>query len=124
MDKVRLGVVGIGNIGTAAYLKNITSGLVPGMEITAVCDWDEDRQKFVKENYKDIEVYSDYHDLLDCGKIDLVAVCVPHYSHPTIAIDAFKKGLNVLVEKPAGVHTKQVLEMNEKEKKSPTIREY
>ncbi len=118
MDKVRLGIVGIGNIGTSAYLKNITAGLVPGMEITAVCDWDEDRQKFVKENYKDIEVYADYHDLLDCGKIDLVAVCVPHYSHPTIAIEAFKRGLNVLVEKPAGVHTKQVLEMNEAAKKS------
>lgn len=118
MEKVRLGVIGIGNIGTAAYLKNITDGEVPGMEITAVCDWDADRRKFVKENYEDIEVYSDYHELLDCGKIDLVAVCVPHYSHPTIAVEAFKKGLNVLIEKPAGVHTKQVLEMNEAAKKS------
>ncbi len=118
MDKVRLGVVGIGNIGTSAYLKNVTAGLVPGMEITAVCDWDEERRKYVTDNFENIDVYADYHDLLDCGKIDLVAVCVPHYSHPTIAIDAFERGLNVLVEKPAGVHTKQVLEMNEAAKKS------
>jgi len=118
MDKVRVGLIGVGNIGTAAYLKNITSGEVPGMEITAVCDIDPERRKFVADNYEGIKIFEDYHDLLECGIIDLVVVAVPHYSHPTIAIDAFEKGLNVLVEKPAGVYTKQVLEMNEAAKKS------
>lgn len=118
MEKVRLGLIGVGNIGTSAYLKSITAGRVPGMEITAVCDIDPDRRNFVTNNYPDIKVFEDYHDLLDCGIIDLVVVAVPHYLHPVIAIEAFEKGLNVLVEKPAGVYTKQVLAMNEAAKKS------
>ena len=50
--------------------------------------------------------------MMDSGLIDALMVAVPHYDHPTYAIKAMKKGLHVLIEKPAGVYTKQVLEMN------------
>lgn len=45
----------------------------------------------------------------------------PHYFHPQIATDAMKAGLNVLCDKPAGVYTKQVKEMNEEAKKHPEL---
>lgn len=55
------------------------------------------------------------------GLIDVVMVETPHYFHPQIAIDAMKAGLNVLCDKPAGVYTKQVREMNEEAKKHPEL---
>ena len=50
--------------------------------------------------------------MMDSGLIDSVLVAVPHYDHPKYAIMALKKGLHTLIEKPAGVYTKQVREMN------------
>ena len=117
MDKIRVGIIGIGNMGSA-HLNNIHEGKVPGMEVTAVCDNSEPRRKFVSETYPEIKVFDNEDDLYKSGLIDLVIIAVPHYSHPTLAIKAFENGLNVLVEKPAGVYTKQVIEMNEAAKKS------
>src|SRR5699024_6248956 len=37
---------------------------------------------------------------------------VPHYLHPEMTITAIGKGIHTLTEKPAGVYTKQVEEMN------------
>ena len=39
-------------------------------------------------------------------------IAVPHYQHPVLAEQAFAKGLHVLCEKPAGVYTNAVREMN------------
>ncbi|MBP3361094.1 MAG: Gfo/Idh/MocA family oxidoreductase [Clostridia bacterium] len=117
MDKVRLGIIGIGNMGTT-HAKNISGGKVPGMEMAALCDISEQRAAYVKETYPEIPFFSDSHELITSGLVDVVIVAVPHYDHSTIAIDAFENGLNVITEKPAGVYTKQVLEMNEAAKKS------
>lgn len=53
MKKVRTGIIGIGNMGTA-HCKNIYEGKVPGMELAAVCDISESREKFCKENFPDV----------------------------------------------------------------------
>ncbi len=46
------------------------------------------------------------------GLVDAVIIATPHYFHPPLTIEAFKLGLHVLIEKPAGAYTKQVNEMN------------
>ncbi len=45
--------------------------------------------------------------------IDAVIIAVPHYDHPRLVMEALENGLHVMCEKPAGVYTKQVREMNE-----------
>jgi len=113
MKKVRIGVIGIGNMGSvhAAYL---SKGAVPGAEITAVCDIKPERLKWARENLgDDVRTFDNADALMDSGIADGIMIAVPHYSHPPIAIKAFEKGLHVLTEKPAGVYTKQVREMNE-----------
>ena len=47
------------------------------------------------------------------GEVDVALIATPHYDHSPIAQYAFSKGVHVLTEKPAGVYTKQVREMNE-----------
>ncbi len=46
---------------------------------------------------------------------------LPHYQHQGITIKALQAGLHVLCEKPAGVYTKQVREMNEVANKSDRV---
>ena len=113
MDKIRYGIVGIGKQGTF-YTKLFTKakGILKGAELTAVCDIAEDRRKYAEENLKGVKVFSDYNEMFKSGLIDAVMVDTPHYFHSEIAIAAFNAGLNVLCDKPAGVYTRQVEEMN------------
>lgn len=111
MEKIRLGIIGCGNIGKV-HTDNIVNGSCPEVELSAVCDLKKERLDEILEKKADVSVFYDAEEMMDSGKIDSVLVAVPHYDHPKYAIMAMKKGLNVLIEKPAGVYTKQVEEMN------------
>ena len=111
MEKIRLGIIGCGNIGKV-HTDNIVNGSCPEVELSAVCDLKKERLDEILEKKPDVSVFYDAEEMMDSGKIDSVLVAVPHYDHPKYAIMAMKKGLNVLIEKPAGVYTKQVEEMN------------
>jgi predicted dehydrogenase len=50
--------------------------------------------------------------MLDSGDVDAVVTTVPHFDHAGMTITAIGKGVHTLTEKPAGVYTKQVEEMN------------
>lgn len=117
MEKVRLGVIGYGNMGTE-HCRNVSNDRVPKMELTAICDISPKRAEAARKRYPDVAVFDNATALYKSGLCDLVIIAVPHYDHPPLAIEAFSYGINVITEKPAGVYTKQVLEMNEAAKKS------
>lgn len=117
MDKVRFGIIGFGNIGTA-HAGHFANNKIPNAELTAICDISENRRNAAKGFFPDMPIFDNAEELMKSGLCDAVIISVPHYDHPTLAIKAFEYGLNVLVEKPAGVYTKQVKEMNEAAKKS------
>ena len=112
MEKtVRIGMLGLGNMGSS-HAKKLLAGEVPEITLAAVCDKKPDRLDWAKETLgEEIPRFADADEMMDSGLIDALMVAVPHYDHPTYAIKAMKKGLHVLIEKPAGVYTKQVLEM-------------
>ena len=112
MEKVRLGIIGIGNMGSS-HVKNIEAGECPEIEVAAVCDINPDRLQWVETEYPHIPRFDDAEKLMDSGLVDAVLIAVPHYYHPPLSIMGMKKGLHVMCEKPAGVYTKQVKEMNE-----------
>src|SRR6476619_5920061 len=110
-NKVRLGIIGLGAQGSM-YAKFITDGLVPNMEIGAIADRDPAKAAVVEADYG-VPFFENYLDLLDSGTVDAVVTCVPHYLHPEIGINALARDVHALVEKTAGVNTKQVKELNE-----------
>lgn len=112
MDKVRFGVIGIGNMGSS-HAQNLYDGKIENAILTSVCDIDEKKLNWARENFDSVNLFTDYNELLEKGNVDAVIIATPHYFHPVIAIDAFRKGINVLTEKPAGVYTEKVEEMNE-----------
>ncbi len=118
MEKVRLGVIGVGNMGTG-HCENYLAGREPEIEITAVADRRQSRRDWARAHLPEtVEIYDEGADLIARGACDAVLIAVPHYQHPTLAIDAFAHGRHVLCEKPAGVYTLQVRQMNEAARKS------
>ena len=121
MEKIRLGILGVGNIG-GTHVKNVVSDACPETVLAAVCDLKPERLAFAKEHAgEDLPVFTDAEEMMKSGLIDAVLVSVPHYDHPKYAMMAMEHGLHVLIEKPAGVYTKQVLEMNEFAKKHNVV---
>ena len=109
--KVRLGVLGLGNMGSE-HCENFKAGKCPEIEVTAVCDLKASRLEWAKNLFGSVATFEDAEAMMDSGLIDAILVAVPHYDHPKYSIMAMKKGIHVMSEKPAGVYTKQVLEMN------------
>ncbi|NBK78767.1 gfo/Idh/MocA family oxidoreductase [bacterium D16-76] len=118
MKKVKLGIIGVGNIGTT-HVKNILQGRCPEIEVAAVADRRQARRDWARGALLEgTAVLEEGEQLLESGLCEAVLLAVPHYQHPVLAQQAFAKGLHVMCEKPAGVYTKAVEEMNKAAEKS------
>ena len=112
MEQVRLGIIGIGGMGSN-HAVHVMKGEVPNLVLTAVADIRPCRLDWAKANLSDeIAAFADSEALIDSGLCDAVLIATPHYLHPQFTIYALEHGLHVISEKPAGVYTKQVREMN------------
>ena len=120
MKNVRLGIIGIG-VESEVYANFLTEGKVKNMVLGAICDIDPDRKVMCAEKYPSIPFYDHYIDMLESGDVDAVITCVPHYLHPEVGMNALKRNIHALVEKPAGVYAKQVRELNEFDWQTPYI---
>ena len=122
MDEVRLGIVGIGNMGSA-HAAAIYDGRVEGLKLAAVCDINEKRLEWAREKLPGLPggYFARFEDMLCEGNLDAVLIATPHSLHPVYAEMALEKGFHVLSEKPAGVDTASVRKMYETAKKSPKV---
>lgn len=120
MAKLRYGLIGFGAQG-GAYADFLTKGMVEQGALGAICDIDPAKKELAKEKYPETPFYDDYISMLESGDVDAIITCVPHYLHPEMGMEAMKRKIHALLEKPAGVYTKQVREINEFSKKHPDI---
>ena len=99
MNKVRLGIAGLGNMGRfhADYL---LQGKVPRCELTAVSSTTPARL----EPYKNLKTFQSAEKMIHSGAIDAILIATPHYQHTSLGIEALQHGIHVLVEKPISVH--------------------
>ena len=121
-EKIKLGIIGIGNMGSG-HAGNIKNGSCPEIELVALADINPERLAWAKEqNYaENITYFNTAEEMLDSGLINACVIAVPHYDHTKYAIECMKRSIHVMVEKPAGVYTKQVREMNEEAEKHPEV---
>lgn len=121
MDKVRIGIIGVGKMGTQ-HTKAFLANKIPNAILTAVADTDPNKIEAAKVLLGDSAYYFDSAEaLIESGSCDAIIPTVPHYFHPVYAKKAFEAGLHVLCEKPAGVYVKQVESMNAAAKKSGKV---
>lgn len=99
MEHVRIGVVGLGTMGSAhlRYFKTLAGG-----SVAAVCDASAERAKLVGAEFG-VPSFTDYEEMISKGPIDAVLIATPHFQHPEVTIAALEKGLHVLCEKPMAV---------------------
>ena len=120
-NKIKLGIIGIGNMGSS-HAKAVMAGKCPNIELCAVADVNKDRLNWAKEELGEgVKCFETAEEMLESGLIDSCIVAVPHYDHPKYTIQCLKLGIHVMTEKPAGVYTKQVREMNEEAQKHPEV---
>lgn len=99
MTSVRLGLIGLGNIGQhhAAYL---TAGKIDHAELVAVSDAVPGKL----EKYNPLKTFTTGEALISSGLVDAVIIATPHYQHTSLGIAALQQGLHVMVEKPISAH--------------------
>ena len=109
MPKMKVAVIGCGNIANAAhipaYMKNSE------VEIKYFCDIILERAEKCVEKYGCGTAVADYHDFLNDPEIEAVSVCTHNDFHSIIAIDFLKAGKHVMCEKPAARILSEALEM-------------
>ena len=99
MKTVRLGIIGLGNIGQH-HFGYLTAGKVSRAELVAVSDAVPEKLN----RYLPLKTFTDGEELIRSGLVDAVIVATPHYQHTTLGIAALKQGLHVMVEKPISAH--------------------
>ena len=99
MKKVRIGIVGLGNMGYT-HAQQILAGKINRLELGAVADLDPAKQARVPQ----VKGFKTADEMMASGLIDAILIATPHYDHTTIGIAALKAGLHVMVEKPISVH--------------------
>ena len=111
MKKIRLGVIGIGNMGSE-HCRNLVAGACPEIELTAVADVRAERREWAKtELPADVHVYDSGSTLIRSGECDAVLIAVPHYLHEQLTVEALGNGLDVLCEKPIAVEAEAARRM-------------
>ncbi|HXT38686.1 MAG TPA: Gfo/Idh/MocA family oxidoreductase [Candidatus Angelobacter sp.] len=119
MVKVRLGIVGMGNIGRhhAGYL---LEGKVKRCELAAVCSTSP--QKLEDYKAKGLKIFDSGEALLQSREVDAVIVATPHYQHTTLGIAALETGVHLMVEKPISAHKADAERLIAAAKKHPDLK--
>jgi predicted dehydrogenase len=101
MKTVRIGIIGVGNIGKH-HANYLLAGKVSDCQLTAVCSTSPDQLG----NYQSqgVEVFGSAPELLRSQSVDAVIIATPHFQHASLGIAALQAGLHLLVEKPIAAH--------------------
>lgn len=98
MQKVKIGMVGVGDI-SGIYLKNIT-GMFKEIELVAVCDLIREKAEKAQAEYGVPKIYDTMHELFADPEIDIVLNLTRPNEHYGVSSEALKAGKHVYSEKP------------------------
>ena len=105
---MKVGIIGLGAISHM----HIKALLECDVEIAALCDIIPDKCRAMAERYGiSPKIYSDYIEMLDSGDVESVHICTPHYLHAPMIIDALKRNIHALCEKPVAINEEQLADV-------------
>ena len=118
---MKYGFIGCGNMGTG-HLKNFASGKIKNVEVTAICDINEEKfapaKAIIGENVK---TYTDYKEMIKREDIGAVMISTTWITHSRIAVDCMKAGKHVFCEKPDAINVEEVLKMKAASEKAGKV---
>ena len=98
MDKVRIGIIGCGQIANMSHLPRYAT--YEDVELVAACDIRTDRLDAAAEKYNIPNKYTDFRKMLERDGLDAVDVCLHNNLHAPATIACLRAGKNVYCEKP------------------------
>ena len=101
MDKVRIGIIGMGNMGRF-HANDLLDGKVPRGELAAVGSTSPHKLEEYKE--KGVQIFGSGEEMIASGVIDALLIATPHYQHTSLGVAALEAGLHIMVEKPISAH--------------------
>jgi len=110
--KVKVGVVGLGFMGSAHA--RVYSQLKE-CELVGICD-SNPVKKYLAEEYR-CGFFERYSDLL-VKELDAISICTPTSTHKEIALEALENNRHILVEKPMTANVKDAGQIVKMVKKS------
>jgi len=94
MDKIRVGVIGVGYLGKFHAEKY---SRMENVQLVGVADIHDALAQEVAARFN-TRAFSDYRELL--GHVDAVSIVVPTEHHFSVALECINHDLDVLIEKP------------------------
>lgn len=108
MDKLRIGVIGLGYWGPN-LLRNFSE--LSSCQVIAVADLSEERLNYARSRYPDLQtITQDYRDLFSLN-LDAVVISTPPHTHYSIARECLNNRLAVFVEKPLALSSQDALDL-------------
>jgi predicted dehydrogenase len=101
-EKIRLGIIGMGNIGNVHI--NTFKQLQEDVEIIAVTDLNFPLAQKCAANHGIPTVYATNDELISDPNIDAIVIGVPNQWHAPLAVQALQAGKHVLLEKPMAIN--------------------
>jgi predicted dehydrogenase len=107
MDKLRVGVIGLGmgRHHIAAYKEH------PGVHVAAISDISRDRLDEIGEKFSISARYLSAIEMIEKEKLDIVSIATPNKYHKELCIAALNSGCHVLCEKPMAMNAREGREM-------------
>ncbi|MCA1597386.1 MAG: Gfo/Idh/MocA family oxidoreductase, partial [Chloroflexi bacterium] len=106
---IRVAIIGTGGIARANHLPGLR--MLPGVEVTALCDTNEAGLQEVSRETGITATFTDYHVLLKEAALDAVVIATPTVLHHPAAMAAIAAGKHVLCEKQLGMNAAEAREM-------------
>lgn len=110
MSKVKIGIIGAGNIANT-HIRNYLE--IQDAEVVAICDINPERLKITAEKFGIEKTFNSADEMLANVELDAADVCVWNCNHAECTIKALEAGLHVLCEKPMAYNTEQAIKMKE-----------
>lgn len=108
INKLNIGIVGCGWIVEFAHLPALLKN--EGVCVKAVFDTDPDRARYIAEKASAAYVFNKFEDFLDCG-LDGIIIATPNATHAPYTLEALRRRIGVLCEKPVALKSSEVDEI-------------
>jgi predicted dehydrogenase len=118
MKQVRIGIIGMGNMGKH-HAEYLLAGKVPRCQLTTVCSTSPHKLEDYKQ--RGVKVFADGEELIRSSDVDAVLIATPHYQHTSLGIACLKAGKHVMIEKPISAHKADAERLIAERKKHPEL---
>lgn len=94
---IGVAVLGLGRVGPS-HARTVAANA--RARLVGIADADAVKLEAASRQHPGAATAADYRDLLSCGDVDAVVICLPHWLHERAAIDAARAAKHILMEKP------------------------